>query len=354
MDVEAHWKDITVPALISGGWSDLFALGSVRGFIGMRAHGGSAAARAGTRLVMEPGGHGGLGVVTYGAASDFDFRALQLRFYNRYVKGLDNGFEREPAAQLFVQVPPGFWHARQWVLGQGDAFPLPTTRKVRFNLRSGGRANSRRGDGVLDADKPSEGPDDTFVYDPQRPVPAYGGGLCCLSLGSYFGSGAQDQSVIELRDDVLVYTSAPLSTDLVALGPVNVSFWAKSTARDTDFTAKLTDVHPDGFTQNVLDRVVRARFREGSKRPPSLIEPGKAYQYTIDLGYAGSVFKRGHRIRLDISSSKFPQLARNHNTGDDPPNDARFVVATQTLLHSKEHPSYVELSVVPDLKIMEP
>ena len=219
--------------------------------------------------------------------------------------------------------------------------------------RSTGRANSRRGDGVLDADKPSDGPDDTFVYDPKQPVPSYGGGLCCVSLGSYFGSGAQDQSVIELRDDVLVYTSAPLTRDLAAIGPVSVHFSAKSTARDTDFTAKLVDVHLDGFAQNVLDRVVRARFREGSKRPPSLIEPGKAYEYTIDLGYAGTVLKRGHRVRLDISSSNFPHLARNHNTGDDPANDARFVVATQTLLHNSKQPSYVELSVVPDVKLLQ-
>jgi putative CocE/NonD family hydrolase len=135
---------------------------------------------------------------------------------------------------------------------------------------------------------------------------------------------------------------------------VQVSFWAKSTARDTDFTAKLVDVHPSGFAQNVLDRVVRARFRAGSKKPPSLIEPGKAYQYTIDLGYAGTVFKRGHRVRLDISSSNFPHLARNHNTGEDPATDTRFVVATQTLLHNQQHPSYLELSIVPDVKILQP
>jgi putative CocE/NonD family hydrolase len=354
VDVEAHWGDIAVPALISGGWSDLFALGSVRGFNGLRAHGGSPAARTGTKLVMEPGGHGGLGMLNYGMASDMDFRALQLRFYDKYVKGIDNGVEREPAAQLFVQVPPdggtqgsGFWVAT-------EAFPLPSTELLRFNLRSGGRANSRRGDGVLHSEQPSDGPDDTFVYDPQKPVPSYGGGLCCVTLGAYFGSGAQDQSVIELRDDVLVYTSEPLTRDIVALGQVQVSFWAKSSARDTDFTAKLVDVHPSGFAQNVLDRVVRARFRAGSKRPPSLIEPGKAYQYTIDLGYAGTVFKRGHRVRLDISSSNFPHLARNHNTGEDPATDTRFVVATQTLLHSQQHPSYLELSIVPDVKILQP
>jgi putative CocE/NonD family hydrolase len=206
---------------------------------------------------------------------------------------------------------------------------------------------------VLDSEKPPAGPDDTFVYDPSKPVPSYGGGLCCVSLGSYFGSGAQDQGVLELRDDVLVYTSAPLTKELAVIGQIKVNFWAKTTARDTDFTAKLVDVHPDGFARSLLDRVVRARFRKGSKLPPSLIEPGTPYEYTIDLGYAATMFKPGHRIRLDISSSNFPHLARNHNTGDDTPGDSRFVVATQTIMHDEKHPSYVELTVVPNIKTLQ-
>ena len=353
VDVEAHWDAVKVPAFISGGWSDLFALGSVRGFLGLRAHGGTPAARTGTMLIMQPGGHGGDGVIDYGPAADRDVRALQLRFYDRYVKGVESGIEREPPVQLFVQVPPdsGTQGSGFWVTA--PSFPLPATQPVRFHLRSGGQANSRRGDGVLDRDQPSAGPADQYVYDPEKPVPSYGGGLCCVSLGSYFGSGAQDQSVVELRDDVLVYTSAPLAADLAAIGPVTVRFWATSTARDTDFTAKLVDVHPDGFARNVLDRVVRARFRAGSKRPPSLIEPGQPYEYTIDLGYNGSVFKRGHRMRLDISSSNFPHLARNHNTGDDPATDTRFVVATQTLLHTPQQPAYVELSVAPGVELLQ-
>ena len=192
------------------------------------------------------------------------------------------------------------------------------------------------------------------MYDPRRPVPSLGGGLCCLTLGFYFRSGAQDQSTIELRDDVLVYTSEPLEEDLAVVGPVTVALWATSTARDTDFTAKLVDVHPDGFAQNVLNRVVRARFRNGSKEAPSLIQPGRAYEYQIDLGYTANVFRAGHRVRLDVSSSKFPQLARNHNTGNEPGDDAEFEVATQTIHHDAEHPSYVELAVVRGLRIASP
>ena len=257
----------------------------------MRAQAGSETARNDTMLVMTGGGgHGRAGALNFGRAGNMNVRALQLRFYDHHLKDADNGFDREPRVQMFVQVPPdsgtegsGFWVT-------GETFPLAGTETVRFNLRSGGHANTRWGDGVLDASEPSDGPDDAFVYDPNDPVPSLGGGLCCLTLGFYFRAGVQDQSTLELRDDVLVYTSAPLTEDMAVLGPVTVTFWASSSARDTDFTVKLVDVHPDGFAQNALNRVVRARFRHGSRAAPSLIEPGKPYEYEIDLGYTGNVF----------------------------------------------------------------
>ena len=297
-------------------------------------------------LVMTGGGgHGRAGALNFGPAGNMNMRALQLRFYDYHLKDADNGIDREPRVQMFMQVPPdsgtegsGFWVT-------GEAFPPVGTETVRFNLRSGGHANTRWGDGVLDASQPSDGPADTFVYDPNDPVPSLGGGLCCLTLGFYFRAGVQDQSTLELRDDVLVYTSAPLTEEVAVLGPVTVTFWASSSARDTDFTVKLVDVHPDGFAQNALNRVVRARFRHGSQSAPSLIEPGEPYEYTVDLGYTGNVFRVGHRVRLDISSSKFPHLARNQNTGNNAATDGRIEVAEQTIHHSPAHPAYVELSV---------
>jgi putative CocE/NonD family hydrolase len=354
VDVERHFGDVTVPALITGGWYDLFEIGSVRSFEGMRGQAGSAIARRGTMLVMQGGGaHGGPGVMSVSPASNIDLQGLQRRFYDHYVKGLDNGIEREPRVRLFVQVPPdrgtesgGFWVT-------GEKFPLPGTRQVRFSLRSGGHANSSQGDGRLDPDHPSQG-DDAFVYDPKKPVPSLGGGLCCVTLGSYFGSGVQDQSELERRDDVLVYTSAPFTKALAVLGQVKVRFWARSSAVDTDFTAKLVDVHPDGFAQNLLDRIIRSRFRRGSKAAPSLIQPGTAYEYEIDLGYTGTVVNPGHRLRLDISSSNVPHFPPNRNTGNDPATDDEAKIATQTILHGAGHPGYVELSVVPDLKVAQP
>jgi putative CocE/NonD family hydrolase len=352
VDVERHFGAVTVPALVTGGWHDLFAIGSVRSFLGLQAHGGSEVARRGARLVMDgSGSHGGLGVMSLNAGLNGNAQALQRRFYDHYVKGIDNGFDRDPRARLFVQIPPESGNRLDgfWVTGQ--TLPLPGTRHARFNLRSGGHANSSRGDGVLDSTGPPAGAGDTFVFDPARPVPTLGGGLCCLTLGSYFGSGIQDQRPIEARQDVLVYTSAPFEKALVMLGQARVKFSAISTARDTDFTAKLVDVRPDGFAQNLLDRIVRARFRRGSKLPPSLLEPGRAYEYEIDLGYMGTLFKAGHRIRLDLSSSNFPHFPRNTNTGKDPGTDDQMVTATQTILHDSRTPAYLELDVVPGLKI---
>ena len=364
IDVEQHFDDIAVPALVMGGWYDLFEIGSVRSFQGVRENGASQPARLGTKLVMQGGGvHGYTGAINWGAANVIDLQAMQLRFYDHYLRGIDNGIDREPAVRLFVQVPPdaGMQGGGFWV--SGETFPLPGTRKLRFDLRSGGQANTRLGDGVLVAarghDDENDDDDgeqtgspgsisDRFVYDPRNPVPTLGGGLCCNSFGIYFNSGARDQSDLELRNDVLVYTSAALTQDIAVIGQGKVKFWAKTTALDTDFTAKLVDVHPDGFAQNVLDRIVRAQLRHGSKSRPSPIRPGKAYEYEIDLGYTGSLFKAGHRIRVDISSSNFPHFARNQNTAD--PASSRIDVAEQTILHGAGHQAYLELSVVPGVK----
>jgi putative CocE/NonD family hydrolase len=303
---------------------------------------------------MQSGGHGGTGVLTYANAGDVALRTVQLRFFDRHLKDSNNGLDREPRVQLFVQVPPdtgtqasGFWIS-------GDSFPLANTQTRRLYLQSGGRANTRSGDGVLAGSPPTKAGADSFVYDPQKPVPSLGGGLCCTPLGPYFGSGAQDQSSLEARDDVLVYTSEPLTADIALIGQVKLKFWARSTARDTDFSAKLVDVYPSGFAQNVLDRIVRARFRRGSKLAPLLIVPGRAEEYEIDLGYTATMLKAGHRVRLDMSSSNFPHLARNSNTGNDSNSDGQWQVATQTVLHSREQPAFVELAVATTVKLPRP
>ncbi len=325
---------------------------AVRNFQHMRSEAGTAEARTGTKLVLTCCGHAGTsGTVNWGPTRTDN--TLTLRFFDRYLKGIDNGIEHEPAVQMDILVPPNTGTEGNSFLLTANRFPLPNTQMTRFDLRSRGRANTRFGDGLLvarrghgdDEGNDDEGRPDQFTYDPRDPVPTKGGNMCCNA--TVLPAGAHDQSEIELRNDVLVYTSSPLDHDLAVIGPVTVKLWARTSAHDTDFTAKLVDVHLDGFAHNVLDRIVRARYRHGSKFAPSLINPGQAYEYTIDLGNAGTIFRRGHRIRLEISSSNFPHYSRNLNTGRSNEEDDRVEVARQTILHDEEHPSRLILPVVP-------
>ncbi len=345
LDVEPHYQDVEVPALNSGGWYDIFQVGTVRNFQYMRAEAGTPEARAGTKLVMNCCGHAGTsGLFQWGPARTDP--NLTVRFFERYLKGVRNGYEDEPAVQMDVLVPPDTGTAGTSFLLTADAFPLPGTQYVDLFLTSGGHANTRNGDGELvgAAGGRANGNPDRFTYDPADPVPTVGGNMCCNT--ALLPAAAQDQSTVELRDDVLVYTSAPLDRDLAVIGPVQVKLWARSSARDTDFTAKLVDVHLDGKAHNVLDRIVRARFRGGSKLPPSLIQPGKPYEYSIDLGNTAQIIRKGHRVRLEISSSSFPHYARNLNTGLSNETTSEMQVAEQAILHDAAHPSRLVLPVV--------
>ena len=175
-------------------------------------------------------------------------------------------------------------------------------------------------------------------------MPTRGGGLCC---NPYFAAnGAFDQREIEARPDVLVYSTPPLERDLEVTGPITVTLWAATSQTDTDFTAKLVDVCEDGCARNLTDGIIRARYRNSSSQP-SFLEPGRAYEYTIDLWATSNVFQRGHRIRVEISSSNFPRFDRNTNTGNVIAGDAEFNPALQTVMHDAQHPSRITLPVVP-------
>jgi putative CocE/NonD family hydrolase len=353
LDIEPRYANVTVPTLNSGGWYDIFQVGTVRNFLGVRAQGGSAAARSGSKLYLRSSCHACpvgtfAGAIDFGPNNQLDLNALNLRWFDHWLKGVDNGIEREPAVHLFVMVPPdtgtaggGFWIS-------GDQYPLPGTEVLDLYLHSQGHANTRTGDGVLNAHRLPVEHTDSFVYNPNHPVPTLGGNMCCIN--DLLPSGAFDQAQLELRDDVLVYTSAPLDQDKAVIGPVSLELWAATLAPDTDFTAKLVDVHLDGFAQNVLDRVVRARFRDGSKSPPSLLTPGQGYQYRLDLGNTAIMLKRGHRIRLEISSSNFPHYDRNLNTEALPERGGEMRLAQQIILHDAAHPSHLELPVVPGIQ----
>jgi putative CocE/NonD family hydrolase len=193
----------------------------------------------------------------------------------------------------------------------------------------------------------AESPDE-YAYDPQNPVMTRGGALL---MTPEFRAGPFDQSATESREDVLVFTTEPLEQDVEVTGPISVHLWAASSAPDTDFVARLVDVYPNGYAQNLTDGIIRARYRNFARgEAPMLIQPGRAYEYEIDLWATSNVFKAGHSIRLDVTSSNFPRWDRNPNTGHDFGVDAELAIAHQTILHDQEHPSYVTLPIVPNVK----
>ena len=351
LDLESKYPRITVPALITGGWYDIFQEGTIRNFMGMREEGGTDTARTGTQIIMRALCHAcppdtTAGAIDFGPDNALDLNAAWVRWFDYWLKGIDNGVADDPTVRLFVMTPPdegtaggGFWI-------EADEFPLPDAVETRFYLQSGGHANSAAGDGALSTVGPS-GEAVAYVYDPREPVPTVGGNMCCRN--DMLASGAFDQRAVERRGDVLVYTTEPLEEDLTVIGPVQVELWAASSARDTDFTAKLVDVHPDGYAHNVSEGIVRARFRN-SDYLESWITPGAVHDYTIDMGYTANVFGRGHRIRLEISSSNFPHFDRNLNTATPFGEGAEPKPAAQRVLHDDLHPSQLVLQVAPDVR----
>jgi putative CocE/NonD family hydrolase len=347
---DAYWQRIIcahgrvhVPALHIGGWYDIFTGSTLADFTGIQVDGGSERARAGQRLLIGPWLHGPMdglvGEVDFGVEASAALvlpDEIQLRWFDHWLKGEENGILDAPPIRLFVMGENRWRTEQEW--------PLARAQYTRYYLHSGGAANTIHGDGTLGPEVPSGEPVDTYVYDPRDPVPTRGGGLCCWQAA--LPPGAYDQRAVEARPDVLVYSTPPLQQDLEVTGPLEVHLWAATTAPDTDFTAKLVDVGPCGYARNVQDGIARARYR-ASLEEPRPVEPGAAYEYTIDLHATSNVFLAGHRIRVEISSSNFPRYDRNPNTGHPAGADAELWVATQTVLHDAAHPSHIVLPVIP-------
>ena len=226
----------------------------------------------------------------------------QPRWFDYYLKGIDTGILDEPPVKIFVMGENVWRDEQEW--------PLARTRYTPYYLRSQGQANSLHGDGRLELVGPEDEPPDRFVYDPDDLVPTCGGNTLIIPMG------VQDQRQVETRQDVLVYTSAAVSAPLEVTGPLVVKLFASSSAIDTDFTAKLVDVRPDGYAQNLADGILRTRYR-ASRMRPVFLTPDQVYELTIDLLATSHVFLPGHRVRLEISSSNFPRFDRNLNTGED-------------------------------------
>ncbi len=334
--------DVQVPALHFGGWYDIFNASTLHDFSQIRQSAHDEWIRTQQKLIIGPWIHGAF--ENLNGEVDFSLEAswilalpdeTQLRWFDYWLKGEENGIMQEAPIRIFVMGEDRWRDEYEW--------PLARTHYTPYYLHSSGTANTLHGDGSLDPVRPVEEPVDTYVYDPRNPVPTRGGGLCCWEAA--LPPGAYDQREIEARPDVLVFSTPPLNEELEVTGPIQVNLWAASSAPDTDFTAKLVDVAPDGYARNVQDGIIRARYSLPDGH--STLEQGKAYIFTIDLAATSNLFKAGHRIRLEISSSNFPRFDRNPNTGQLSADSSQLVPAFQTVFHDANHPSHILLPIIP-------
>jgi hypothetical protein len=340
--IEENYGKFQVPGLTIAAWYDIFQGGSLRNYLGLKAHGGSEAARKGQHLIIAVGGHAGwgstVGEVNFGSDAAFDENDYVLDWYDYLFLGKQNMFAGDKPVRIFVM------GENKW--RDEAAWPLERAKETRYYLHSAGKANSATGDGFLYLGQMEFRAErrDSYVYDPANPVPTVGGPLCCDAV--HLAPGPRDQSEVEKRADVLVYSTPPLDRDTEVTGPVTLDLYASSSAVDTDFTAKLVDVWPNGFAQNLTEGILRARFRD-SREAATPIVPGKIYEYKIDMWATSNLFQKGHVIRLEVSSSNFPRFDRNLNTGKPASTDATFVKATNIVYHDAAHPSALVLPVVP-------
>jgi hypothetical protein len=330
LSIEARLDRVQVPVLGVAGWYD-DARGTIRNFAVME----KLADHPPLRIVMDAGAHKGIDYVNgdFGRQARIDHRALQLRWFDRWLKGVQNGVDNEPTLDLFIMGDDAWRPETEW--------PLARTEFTDFYLHSGGGANTTAGDGTLDTTAPGNEPADTFTYDPGDPTP-YLVDARELELNL-------NEDYAELhasRSDVLAYTTASLEHDTELTGPMSATLWAVTDARDTDWNVMLLHVYPDGRALRVQDGVMRARFRNGFDRPTPLT-PGRVERYEIDLWFTGLVIPAGHRLRVVVSSAAFPKYDRNLNTGGDNERDTTYVPAHQRVLHDAAHPSHVTLPIIP-------
>ena len=290
-----------------------------------------------SRSAATPASARKIGDVEFGDhAIEFPPGQVLIDWYDFLFKGIQNEFATDKPVHVFVMGENKYQQFSDW--------PPPEMKATRYYIHSNGSANSLRGDGSLSTTAPKKESADKFTFDPANPVPTIGGSLCCDMI--HYEPGPRDQRSAEGRNDVLVYSTKPLDADMQVTGPVTFEAWVKSSAVDTDFTAMLVDVAPDGFAKNLADGILRMRYRDSDEKP-DLINPDQVYKITVDLWATANTFQKGHTIRLQVSSSNFPRFDRNHNTGADQATSKDFVTATNTILHDADHPSALILPVIP-------
>ena len=342
LNIDGRYDHVEAPTFHIGGWYDCFIGETLRQYEAIKEQAKAAGTRQ-PRLLVGPWTHGefgsavgdlDFGIGSSGAFLNYsgDLTEAHLRWFDATLKGDERSLEERPAVEVFV-MGENRWHGY-------EEWPVPDAREERWHLH---------GDGRLSRERPEQGEPDEYDYDPTDPVPTVGGAILMAPIHR---PGARDQRAIEGRPDVLVYTSDALQDDYTALGPVHATLFAATSAPDTDFVVRLVDVYPDGMAIGVTDGVIRAGAREAFPAPgatryaePKPVEPGRVYEYKVDLWATGLTFKAGHRIRVHVTSSCFPRWDRNPNTGEGP-DSARTAVARQRIFHDPERPSHVTLTVV--------
>jgi putative CocE/NonD family hydrolase len=344
LKIDDKYDQVDVPTFHIGGWYDCFIGETLRQYGAMKERSGETGTRP-PHLLVGPWTHADFGStfgeLDFGVGSSGRFLNYrdgltdqQLRWFDATLKGDGSALGGVPPVRVFVMGENRWREYEEW--------PPPQARTEDWHLRSGGRLTLEPG-GV--GEEPAE-----YDYDPQDPVPTLGGPTLMAPI---HGPGARDQRPIEERPDVLVYTSEPLAEDYTVLGPVHATLFATTSATDTDFVARLVDVHPDGRAVGLADGIVRASARESypapgvvSPVPPSPVEPGRVYEFCVDLWATGNTFKVGHRLRVEVTSSSHPRWERNLNTGEGAFYSDRTEVARQTVWHEAGRASRVSLTVV--------
>jgi len=339
----AGYEQIEVPALNISGWYDIFLWSTFQNYMGMQQRGSTEKARKNQRLIIGPWTHMnfsssfperefGWG----GSAAAIDLPGIQLRWFDRWLKDRENGIDIGPPVLLFVMGIDAWRREANW--------PLPDTQYRPYYLHSNGGANTRHGDGALSTKPPGDEHADVYRYNPLRPVPTIGGQVI-LPGGN--AMGPRDQREVELRDDVLVYSTPVLERQVEVTGPIELRLFVSSSALDTDFTGKLVDVYPDGRAMILTEGILRARYRN-SFTELELMESGKIYELWLNLWATANVFLPGHRIRLEVSSSNFPRFDRNSNTGGVIASETaeQYQPAINRIFHDTANPSHLILPLI--------
>jgi len=349
MSIQDQYSEMDVPAFHLTGWYDDLTHETISNFVNMRKLSRSEHARRWQKLLIGPWGHGvrsdpKYGDMDFGPQMLTDLRKLHLHWYDYHLKGVQNGLDKEAPIQIFVMGENAWRDEQDW--------PLARAHATRMYLHSAGTANTRMGDGQLSEKAPAGEPADKYAYDPRYPAPTYGGhgsGGGGITRDSAFSiNGPMDQRALQQRQDVLVYSTAELPANMEVTGTAELNLFFSTNVSDTDFFATLSDVYPDGRAILITEGALRTRYRE-SIRQTRLLTPNETYEVKIPLWETSNVFKKGHRIRLHISSSNFPRFNRNLNSGkpiaEETEEDIR--VANQVILHDSKHPSSLVLPVIP-------